>query len=88
MQAGDVYAFGALLWEIAAGHRMYSGLGWVQAMAAITLRKTRPRTPARSCMPPGLESLSRLCMAPDPACRPTFEEVSITDESEHTIRTT
>lgn len=70
-----MYSFGALVWEMAAGQRLWAGLAWPQAMAAATLRHARPRTPRHRCTPAALESLARLCMAFDPENRPSFEEV-------------
>ncbi len=75
MQAADVYALGVLMWEMAAGQRLWADLSWSQAQAAATLKHARPRTPRHRCTPAGLESLARLCMASDPENRPSFEEV-------------
>ena len=75
MQAADVYAFGVLLWEMAAGQRMFAGMPWAQVMAAITLRHTRPRLPQGRAMPSGLESVLRMCLLTSPADRPGFSEV-------------
>lgn len=75
VQAADVYSFGVLVWEMAAGQRMWASMNWPQAMAAATMRHARPRTPRQRCTPAGLESLARLCMAYDPENRPSFEEV-------------
>lgn len=75
MQAADVYAFGVLLWEMAAGQRMFAGMPWAQVMAAITLRHSRPRLPPGRAMPAGLESVVRMCLVASPADRPGFSEV-------------
>lgn len=70
-----MYSLGVLLWEMAAGQRLWAGMSWPQAMAAATLKHARPRTPRHRCTPVALESLARLCMAIDPINRPSFEEV-------------
>ena len=75
VQAADVYAFGVLLWEMAAGQRMFAGMPWAQAMAAITLRHSRPRLPPGRAMPSGLDSVLRMCLLTSPADRPGFSEV-------------
>jgi len=77
MQAGDVYAFGVMLWEMAAGQQMFAGMPWAQVMAAITLRHSRPRLPPGRAMPSGLDSVLRMCLATSPADRPSFFEVGI-----------
>ena len=82
MQAADVYAFGVLLWEMAAGQRMFAGMPWAQVMAAITLRHARPRLPPGRAMPSGLESVLRMCLLTSPADRPGFSEVSPTNSKE------
>lgn len=76
MQAADVYAFGVLLWELAAGQRMFAGMPWAQVMAAITLRHMRPRLPPGRAMPSGLESIVRMCLSADASDRPCFAEVN------------
>ncbi len=77
MQAADVYAFGVLLWEMAAGQRMFAGMPWAQVMAAVTLRHSRPRLPPGRAMPSGLESVLRMCLLTSPADRPGFSEVNL-----------
>ena len=80
MQAADVYAFGVLLWEMAAGQRMFAGMPWAQVMAAVTLRHSRPRLPPGRAMPAGLESVLRMCLVASPAERPGFSEVRTAHE--------
>ena len=74
-QAGDMYAFGVLLWELAAGQAMFAGMPWAQVMGAITLRHSRPRLPPGRALPSGLEPAVRMCMATNPADRPSFLNV-------------
>ncbi len=62
---------------MAAGKRMYAGLSWAQALAAITMRQARPSLPRSRATPPGIESLARACMAFDPMQRPTFQEARV-----------
>ena len=76
-QAGDVYAFGVLLWELAAGQAMFAGLPWAQVMGAVTLRHARPRLPPGHALPSGLEPVVRMCLAPAPADRPSFPDVGL-----------
>ena len=76
-QAGDVYAFGVLLWELAAGQAMFAGMPWAQVMAAVTLRHSRPRLPPGRALPSGLEPVVRMCMAMIPADRPSFHDVGL-----------
>ena len=76
-QAGDVYAFGVLLWELAAGQAMFAGMPWAQVMAAVTLRHSRPRLPPGRALPSGLEPVVRTCTAMIPADRPSFHDVGL-----------
>ena len=80
-QAGDVYAFGVLLWELAAGQAMFAGMPWAQVMAAVTLRHSRPRLPPGRALPSGLEPVVRMCMAMLPADRPSFHDVRLAPPS-------
>ena len=84
-QAGDVYAFGVLLWELAAGQAMFAGMPWAQVMAAVTLRHSRPRLPPGRALPSGLEPVVRMCMAMSPADRPSFHDVRLAPPAKSVI---
>ena len=63
MQAADVYAFGVLLWEMAAGQRMFAGMPWAQVMARNHTAPCAP-APATKVAPSPLASspVLRMCL--------------------------
>lgn len=72
-QAGDVYAFGAFLYELHSGMRAYQGLG-VSFLRHVRHAGLRPVFPP-SC-PPAWKALALRCMDACPAARPPMWRVA------------
>ncbi|GAX79176.1 hypothetical protein CEUSTIGMA_g6616.t1 [Chlamydomonas eustigma] len=72
-KAGDVYAFGILMWELFAAADPYTDLPAALLGHAITQENRRPKFPPFA--PRDYVLLAESCWAPDAADRPTFEEV-------------
>jgi len=73
MPAGDVYAFGMLMWEVATGRMPYQGLMYGEVVERVVVSHRRPAFPV--FVPPAYAALARKCWAADPAARPTFAAV-------------
>ena len=72
----DVYAYGVLLWTLAAGCRPWAGLTFAQVVAAVGLEGRRLRFEALPGPLPGwLVSLGEDCMNPVSSARPSMEAV-------------
>lgn len=69
----DVYSFGLMLWEAAAGEVPFRELQGMQAAFAVWSRGARPPMPTDT--PPRLAALIRRCWAALPAQRPEFREI-------------
>ena len=65
----DLFAFGALVYEMASGRRAFSGDSQASLIAAILDRDPEPLSGSRPMVPPGLDRLVRKCLAKDPAAR-------------------
>jgi serine/threonine protein kinase len=61
----DIFAFGALLFEMATARPAFAGTSTAALTAAI-LGESRPRLPESAGLPPGLGRLISICLARDP----------------------
>ena len=78
--AGDAWAFGVLLWELAHGSRAWASMSHAQVMTAVAVRKTLLKWD--DVIVEGEESplawaaaLAADCWNEDPAGRPSFDEI-------------
>jgi len=62
----DIFAFGAVLYEMAAGRRAFEGTAPMSVMAAILEREPQPLRAAQPLVPRALERLVQMCLAKDP----------------------
>eukprot|EP00878_Enallax_costatus_P043713 GHUV01051772.1.p1 GENE.GHUV01051772.1~~GHUV01051772.1.p1 ORF type:complete len:370 (-),score=77.77 GHUV01051772.1:1193-2194(-) len=67
--AGDVYAFGVMMWELYTGEQAFKNLHYGQFFESIVLNNVRPPLPP--AMPADYLLLMDHCWAADPADRPT-----------------
>ncbi len=65
----DIFAFGAIVYEMAAGRRAFAGDSQASLIAAILEREPEPISGDQPVTPPGLERLVRKCLAKDPDAR-------------------
>ena len=66
----DVYSFGAVLYELAAGRRPFTGRHIGEMLAAIFERAPEPLLSVRPDLPAPLARLIERCLSRDPAQRP------------------
>ncbi|MCH7885444.1 MAG: serine/threonine protein kinase, partial [Planctomycetes bacterium] len=62
----DVFAFGAVLYEMATGRRAFSGKSRASLIASIMSAKPQPISELQPMAPPALDHIIRLCLAKDP----------------------
>ncbi len=62
----DLFALGAVLYEMATGRRAFEGKSAASVMAAVLERDPPPLSTAAPLAPPALERLVRKCLAKDP----------------------
>jgi serine/threonine protein kinase/Tol biopolymer transport system component len=62
----DIFALGAVLYEMVAGRRAFEGTDPVGVMAAVMEREPQPLTALQPPAPAGLERLVKVCLAKDP----------------------
>jgi serine/threonine protein kinase/Tol biopolymer transport system component len=62
----DIFALGAVLYEMAAGRKAFEGTAPATVMAAILEREPQPLTAVQPLAPAGLERLVKICLAKDP----------------------
>ena len=65
----DIFAFGAIVYEMATGRRPFAGESQASVIAAILDREPEPISGDQPLTPPGLERLVRKCLAKDPDVR-------------------
>src|SRR5260221_13876778 len=65
----DIFAFGAVVYEMATGHKAFEGKSRASVMAAILERQPPPIASLQSLTPPALDHVVRTCMAKDPDSR-------------------
>jgi Tol biopolymer transport system component len=62
----DLFAFGAILYEMASGHRAFEGGSQASLIAAILKEQPRPLREWQALSPPALERTVAQCLAKDP----------------------
>ncbi len=62
----DIFAFGALLYEMATGRRAFEGKTKTSLIAAIVTGEPAPMSRVQPLTPPALEHVVRKCLAKDP----------------------
>src|SRR5262249_25334921 len=62
----DIFALGAVLYEMATGRKAFEGDTPASVMAAILEREPQPITASQPLAPPALERLVKICLAKDP----------------------
>jgi TolB-like protein/Flp pilus assembly protein TadD len=67
--AADVFAFGAVLYEMLSGRRAFRGASAIETLHAILKEEPPPLSAIRRDVPPNLEAVVRRCLAKDPALR-------------------
>jgi Tol biopolymer transport system component len=65
----DIFAFGAVLYEMASGRRAFRGDSQASLIAAILNRDPEPLANVQPNVPAGLDRLVRKCLAKDPDAR-------------------
>jgi len=62
----DIFAFGAVLYEMATGRRAFEGTSRASLIASIMASQPRGISELQPMTPPALEHLVRMCLAKDP----------------------
>ena len=62
----DIFAFGAVLYEMATGHRAFDGKSRASIIASILDREPPPISTIQPLTPPALEHVIRKCLEKDP----------------------
>jgi serine/threonine protein kinase len=65
----DIFAFGAMLYEMTTGKRPFEGSSQATLIAAIIEREPMSITAIKPLTPPGLERLTKKCLSKDPDSR-------------------
>jgi serine/threonine-protein kinase len=65
----DIFAFGAVMYEMATGRRAFEGESQARLIAAILEREPPPITDCQPAAPPALDRVVRRCVAKDPDAR-------------------
>ena len=65
----DIFAFGAVVYEMVTGKKAFEGKSQVSLMAAILEHEPRPMTEAQEMTPRALDHVVRTCLAKDPEGR-------------------
>src|ERR1022692_656625 len=62
----DIFALGAVLYEMATGKRAFEGKTAASAMAAVLEREPAPISSVQPMIPPAFERLVKICLSKDP----------------------
>jgi Tol biopolymer transport system component len=62
----DIFALGAVLYEMATGKRAFEGKTAASAMAAVMEREPAPISSVRPMTPPSFDRLVKICLSKDP----------------------
>lgn len=62
----DIFAFGAVLYEMVTGHKAFAGQTQASLIASILKEEPRPITQVQPLTPPALERVVQRCLAKDP----------------------
>jgi eukaryotic-like serine/threonine-protein kinase len=74
----DIFAFGAVLYEMATGRPAFSGKTRASLIAAILSSEPKPITELAPMSPPALDHIARTCFAKDPDDRwQTFRDMKL-----------
>jgi len=65
----DVFAFGAVLYEMATGKKAFSGTSQASLISSIMKEEPQPISQAQPTTPPALDRVVRTCLAKDPEDR-------------------
>jgi serine/threonine protein kinase len=65
----DLFAFGAVLYEMATGQRAFEGKSYMSVASAILHKEAPPVTAVQPTSPPGLNYIISTCLAKDPEDR-------------------
>src|ERR1700693_4257723 len=65
----DIFAFGAVVYEMATGQKAFEGKSRASVMAAIRERQPPPISSLQALTPPALDHVVRTCLAKDPDAR-------------------
>ena len=75
----DIFAFGAVMYEMATGRRAFEGDSHASLIAAILAREPPPINDRQPAAPPALDRVVRKCLAKDPDAR-WQSALDLTDE--------
>jgi eukaryotic-like serine/threonine-protein kinase len=65
----DIFAFGAILYEMVTGKRAFEGKTTASTIAAILASEPQPIASIQPMLPPALEHVIKICLAKDPEDR-------------------
>jgi Tol biopolymer transport system component len=65
----DIFAFGAILYEMLTGQRAFEAASQAGVMAAILGKEPPPLSSVQPLLPPGLDRIVQRCLAKDPDAR-------------------
>ena len=65
----DIFAFGAMLYEMAAGKRAFEGKSQISVASAILEKEVEPLSVRDQAVPPALDRIIATCTAKDPEAR-------------------